>query len=813
MRVECPHCNARVRLDDPPEDDTPIKCPECRKKFAPPEPDDDDRPRRRKKKDRDAEKPVFTTAHWAIAGGVIAAALVGGGIVVAMTWGDGKPKAAAKAPEVAANNPPDRTPPRVGVELTPPVVRDTRQPTGTPQPAPDPDDGETKKPKPVAEDPVQAQLPGGPVVPPQHADLFRAPVSAPPPTIRAAQLRPAAAEIVPEIPTFHSLLLARKTAPAATAVVPKGAKLGLDELKRACAYIKVEAGNLSGTGSGFLISSDPGGALVATNYHVIEAAAAPKFGAGTNKVTAVFNSGQPDEKALKATIVAFDPVADLAVLRVEGGGPWPKALNPYHALPKVVEGTPVQFWGFPLGEILASGKRNPEITLGTGTVSSLRRTASGKLDRVQISGTMNPGNSGGPLVDTDGRLVGVAVSIVNPKLGTGIGFAVPVDDLIALLEGRLLTTIFVPTGLENGRAKFLVFVPIMDPLERVETVFVRRWAGAGSPPEAVKDAATGFRPFGMRKDGKANLPGVDEFPLKTFRTEGGAATGLSIALGEMTVPLDAAQVQIQVASQTVPNLQTGAKLTAASKPVAYTLAVADQPVGSDARPFTDLTANPDALAGKVVVVKARVAAPPNNWDAVQDLIVVGLDGRRPDRMKFLVDRAAAAEFDEVVPEHQPMPVRLVCAVGRRGADGVVPVRVARLDFIGRGDAVVRTIPGPAAAEDKLAALNRDLPRFAGQTVEMKVSAVPLSPQLVQGELMVVFPSRYDPRNLRFMMSTSMRQRLLEAIGTGMRPGTIVPVRVTAVVPTRVAPGAPRTPLTLTKVEFLDEDGNPSRTIE
>lgn len=211
---------------------------------------------------------------------------------------------------------------------------------------------------------------------------------------------------------------------------------------------------------------------------------------------------------------------------------------------------------------------------------------------------------------------------------------------------------------------------------------------------------------------------------------------------------------------------------------------------------------------------ARVAAPPVTRDPVQDLVIVGLDGRRPDRMRFLVDRPTAAEFDEVVPEHQPMPVRLACVVGRRGADGVVPVRVARLDFLGRADRVVRTIPAAPNPEDKLAALNRDPAKFAGQSLEMKVSSVPLTPRVVQtGEYAVVFPSTFAPRNLTFTINPGMRQRLVETAGQGLRPGMMVPTRITAVVPSQPPPPGGRTVVSISKIEITDDEGRVLRTIE
>lgn len=813
MRIECPHCQARVRVEDP-DDDTPIRCPECRKKFTPPDPDDDDRPRRGGKK-RAREKAEAEEGNnkkgWIIAGGVVGTAAVGGIVaVVLMMGGDKKPAEAANnnnSNSIQPQQPPPPRPQPVVPQPDPAAVAGgglgkTTNPTIAPNPNP------PKKVTPVG--------PAAVTIPPQYADLFRTPVSAPPRMIRAASLRPSATDLVPDVPTFHSLLQARKN-PAGKdpAVAPKAAKLTNEELKRASAFIKVEAGDRSGSGSGFLIALDGQAGLVATNHHVIEAAARPQYGAKPATVTVIFNSGLADEKVGKAAIVAYDPVADLAILRVEAPGPWPKAINPYHTPAKLTEGVAVQFWGFPLGDILATGKRNPEITLGTGTVSSFRYNAGGKLDRVQVNGTINPGNSGGPLVDADGRLVGIVVSRIKPNLGSGIGFAVPVNDLIALLEGRLLATAFIPIGLENNRAKFLVFCPVMDPLVRVDTVFIRRWAGAGGPPEAVRDPLTGYKPFGMKKDGKANLPGVDEFPLKLFKTDLESTSGFVVALGEIDVPQDAAQVQIQVASQTFPNPVNGGKLTAASKPVAYTLSVGDQAVGADARPFNTLTDNLDGLAGQTVVVKGRIAAPPNTLAAVQELVIVSPDGRRPDRVRFLVDAAVATQFDEVMPEDRPLPVRLVCLVGRRGADGFVPVRVARLDFIGRADWVVRTIPaGPGEKADDLAAMNRDPARFAGKTMDLAVETAPLMPRaLAANELVVLLSSFTDPRNLRFTISPAMRQRLIEGLGREHPPGAVVPAKIRVTLPDQTAPPGYLTNIVVTRIDFTDLEGNVIKSVE
>lgn len=96
---------------------------------------------------------------------------------------------------------------------------------------------------------------------------------------------------------------------------------------------------------------------------------------------------------------------------------------------------PVYVFGFPFGRILTTGKGGPAITVGKGSVSSIRKNEQGKLAVVQIDGALNPGNSGGPVVDARGRLVGVAVATIRGA--NNIGLAIPPDELRELLGGRI----------------------------------------------------------------------------------------------------------------------------------------------------------------------------------------------------------------------------------------------------------------------------------------------------------------------------------------------------------------------------------------
>jgi hypothetical protein len=65
----------------------------------------------------------------------------------------------------------------------------------------------------------------------------------------------------------------------------------------------------------------------------------------------------------------------------------------------------------------------------------------------------------------------------------------------------------------------------------------------------------------------------------------------------------------------------------------------------------------------------------------------------------------------------------------------------------------------------------------------------------------------------FTINPSIRRRLVDAVSSGLRPGSIVRSRVTVVVPDRPVPPGGRTSLTITRIELLGEDGRPIRTIE
>lgn len=154
----------------------------------------------------------------------------------------------------------------------------------------------------------------------------------------------------------------------------------------------------SALGSGFVISED---GYVVTNNHVIEAA---------DEIMIEFFDG--DE--LEATVVGTDPNTDIALLKVETDEP----------LPFVTFGDSdnarVGDWVLAMGNPLGQG-----FSLSVGIVSARNRALSGSYDDyIQTDAAINRGNSGGPLFNMDGEVVGVNTAILSPNGGSiGIGFS------------------------------------------------------------------------------------------------------------------------------------------------------------------------------------------------------------------------------------------------------------------------------------------------------------------------------------------------------------------------------------------------------
>ena len=216
--------------------------------------------------------------------------------------------------------------------------------------------------------------------------------------------------------------------------------------------ILIEAGDESGSGSGFIIQSN---GYILTNNHV----AAPAANGG--ELTVVFDNG---EKA-KAKIVGRNTSYDLAVLKVDRDGLPTSVLGDSE---QVKVGELVIAIGAPLG---LNG------TVTAGIISSLDRpvTAGGSgdlafINAIQTDAAINPGNSGGPLLDGAGRVIGINSAIATLAQSTsieagsiGLGFAIPINTAKRIAEeiiatgdsntpiiGVVLNTAYVGDGAEVG---------------------------------------------------------------------------------------------------------------------------------------------------------------------------------------------------------------------------------------------------------------------------------------------------------------------------------------------------------------------------
>ena len=204
-------------------------------------------------------------------------------------------------------------------------------------------------------------------------------------------------------------------------------KQTLNKLKAATVYIRVSMGPESGSGSGFLFKKDKRFAYIITNEHVVK-----QEGRFERTVEVDFFSGTAGRKALPAIVLSEDESRDLAVLKVPNKNlPEPINLKPSQ---EITETEGVYILGFPFGGALATNERGPNVTIGRGTISSIRTDDWDSIEHVQIDGDINPGNSGGPIVFADGSLMGVSVATV---IGTNIGIGIPGESVLDMLEGRI----------------------------------------------------------------------------------------------------------------------------------------------------------------------------------------------------------------------------------------------------------------------------------------------------------------------------------------------------------------------------------------
>lgn len=166
------------------------------------------------------------------------------------------------------------------------------------------------------------------------------------------------------------------------------------------------------SGSGFIISSD---GYILTNYHVISYAAQSNY-----EITVMTYDGT----SYKAKIVGVDSSNDIAVLKIDATGLTPATFGDSD---EMAVGDTVYAVGNPLGEL--------QFSMTTGHISALDRTITTDeggvpINMFQIDAAVNSGNSGGPVYNSAGQVIGIVTAKYSSTGVEGLGFAIPINDAV-----------------------------------------------------------------------------------------------------------------------------------------------------------------------------------------------------------------------------------------------------------------------------------------------------------------------------------------------------------------------------------------------
>ena len=171
------------------------------------------------------------------------------------------------------------------------------------------------------------------------------------------------------------------------------------------------------SGTGFIYKIDDGKAYIMTNNHVID---------GADKAVVEFND---DSERIESTIIGGDIYADIAVLTIEDKGYSTIEIGEVESLKLgdtiFTVGSPmgINYKGTVTKGILSGKERMVEVNLSSSTTDYYMKV-------LQLDAAVNPGNSGGPLCDVSGKVVGIiSLKIVQDEV-EGMGFAIPIEDAL-----------------------------------------------------------------------------------------------------------------------------------------------------------------------------------------------------------------------------------------------------------------------------------------------------------------------------------------------------------------------------------------------
>src|SRR5690625_4791170 len=181
-------------------------------------------------------------------------------------------------------------------------------------------------------------------------------------------------------------------------------------------------GDEAGTGSGVIYKTEGSHAYIVTNHHVIE---------GADEVDVILF----DETNVKAEVLGADLFSDLAVLKIDNKKV-EKAIK-MGSSDSLKVGEPAIAIGNPLGHMF-SGSVTKGVISGTQRTIPLDFNQDGRADWqaevIQTDAAINPGKSGGALINIEGQVIGIKSMKINQATVEGIGFAIPADTALPVIE-------------------------------------------------------------------------------------------------------------------------------------------------------------------------------------------------------------------------------------------------------------------------------------------------------------------------------------------------------------------------------------------
>jgi len=275
------------------------------------------------------------------------------------------------------------------------------------------------------------------------------------------------------------------TGPALRSAHAQLAEDVLKKTKQGTVHLHVKLANGStAEGSGWFV--DRG--MIITNAHVLNMHGGDKR--IPQKIDVTIDSGEKTSRTVTAKYKGAAFEADLTVLEVDGKPedlPDPLPLN---SDTELTETQTVYVFGFPLGKSLGKS-----ITVSKSSITSLRKE-NGELKEIQLDGGIHQGNSGGPIVNEKGEVIGVAVGGVT---GTNIKFAIPGRLVSDLVNGKYLNLILEQSYLDGDKIKVPAVLRILDPLARIKNVRFEYWTTPNT--EGKPRVASWTRPEPVEGDG------------------------------------------------------------------------------------------------------------------------------------------------------------------------------------------------------------------------------------------------------------------------------------------------------------------------